>query len=785
MESKVLKGRGPDKSGSADGCDEDELHSEGEVMQGTVTSDALDEATSLLDATLELLESFPDGTILGSPASGDSSSEGEGEGEGREGTADDEVVVLDSVEEEPEVADEEQLESPSETYPEMLTGLLEFLPTLPVSLYRQEGTGDWNYKRITRDFDYVVSALHDEVTKEERFIPARLDAWEKVLEDHIRRRPKGQRLDNEGACASGLGRRVEGLDPKRYDNEGRPFDFTTIVVNFANVGTTFGKKFVGNNNFHWEGVRRCLKALKEEWNFKSCVGIVLENWRALDGFPNSTQVFGVPDDIQAMCDTIEETPRISDAFHKSADDEMTIKCAYRRNCLFLDNDNYRDWQAGLLSFAKAREWLVSCKEIVHMRYYFDQGVGTFELLQGLVARSTSSTTGEKIAAIRRGPPKAKTGAKSTSSRSALSPNLPPAPPAPSAPDSQEQHRVQKALLQQCFAPRETPQPKKPPPMNGRSSQSTTVDLLDDKSETGGGGGGASSSTANVNAHIQGWTPLCAAVSEGTEHVVASLLNQKADPNIPTSFGVVPIFCAVRNWRPRIIRWLLRAGARVSQARGPDGETLEQALREKLGKGPAASKAVYDNWTLLRSLRLNVDDLLLPKDRAALQRWKASQPVDLTKSSHHRHGSHQKRRHRPEGALDVEAATKQRQVSNDPELVDLTQPSVRKRKSAGQVPVQDVEATDLTSRKARSRAPNFSADLLPDPCSEQLGSGSPPLLHESVDDEEEAEKEDTESWANLQSALQEAAKNFKANGNASGRGDAEAEADSTAFSEDGK
>ena len=36
----------------------------------------------------------------------------------------------------------------------------------------------------------------------------------------------------------------------------------------------------------------------------------------------------------------ENTPRWADC--RSADDEVTIKCAYRRNCCILDNDNYKD-----------------------------------------------------------------------------------------------------------------------------------------------------------------------------------------------------------------------------------------------------------------------------------------------------------------------------------------------------------------------------------------------------------------------------------------------------------
>ncbi|CAE7305976.1 CARNS1 [Symbiodinium pilosum] len=82
-----------------------------------------------------------------------------------------------------------------------------------------------------------------------------------------------------------------------------------------------------------------------------------------------------------MCETIEETPRCHARNHQSADDEMTIKCAYRRACRFLDNDNYTDWTTQLQD-DKARTWLQSHKDLAHMRYYFDKGVGTFDVLGG-------------------------------------------------------------------------------------------------------------------------------------------------------------------------------------------------------------------------------------------------------------------------------------------------------------------------------------------------------------------------------------------------------------------
>merc|ERR1712228_15637 len=92
----------------------------------------------------------------------------------------------------------------------------------------------------------------------------------------------------------------------------------------------------------------------------------------------------LPQDIERMCESIEETPRITGSCHSSADDEMTIKCAYRRNCCLLDNDNYRDWLQQLRDEV-IRGWLNKCQDLLQMRYYFDKGLGSFDLIEGNVA----------------------------------------------------------------------------------------------------------------------------------------------------------------------------------------------------------------------------------------------------------------------------------------------------------------------------------------------------------------------------------------------------------------
>jgi len=171
--------------------------------------------------------------------------------------------------------------------------------------------------------------------------------------------------------------------PVLTDNEGRPFDLQRVVVNFANVGSTFGERVLKRNKskvrlFDYEGVRRCVKHLTEKLGL-SVIGVVYENYRAVS--ESGQESWEVPTDIAAMCETIELTPRLSGQQHRSADDEMTIKCAYRRNCYFLDNDNYHDWR-GSLRDENARKWLEECQDSLQMRYYFDTGLGTFDTLDG-------------------------------------------------------------------------------------------------------------------------------------------------------------------------------------------------------------------------------------------------------------------------------------------------------------------------------------------------------------------------------------------------------------------
>eukprot|EP00927_Polykrikos_kofoidii_P068359 TRINITY_DN63737_c0_g1_i1.p1 TRINITY_DN63737_c0_g1~~TRINITY_DN63737_c0_g1_i1.p1 ORF type:complete len:654 (+),score=177.71 TRINITY_DN63737_c0_g1_i1:105-1964(+) len=200
----------------------------------------------------------------------------------------------------------------------------------------------------------------------------------KIDETETKKRP----LQN-GASVPAKKPKTSQPDIVAYDKEGRQYDTKTVIVNMANVGASYGKKVLNRpsekgNLFDWEGVRRCVRHLRNEKGYK-CIGVLNENFTASDC--NSSRKKLMPDDIRRMCESVEEVPRVTGKHHGSVDDEMTIKCAYRRNCRFLDNDNYRDWLQQLRD-EKIRNWLNYCQDFLQMRYFFDSGVGTFDVLEG-------------------------------------------------------------------------------------------------------------------------------------------------------------------------------------------------------------------------------------------------------------------------------------------------------------------------------------------------------------------------------------------------------------------
>jgi len=208
---------------------------------------------------------------------------------------------------------------------------------------------------------------------------------QKVADARDKEGAKKRRGGHQACSATPHGENLDSSTPQEQsqhkDCNGRRWNLQKVVVNFANVGHSYGKKVLnkppGASMFQWEGVRRCVRYLKTEMNLQ-VTGVIHENFLGED---NGVTV-PLPADIKRMCETVEETPRTGQARnHRSADDEMTIKCAYRRVCRFLDNDNYSEWMKQL-SDDKIRSWLQTHKDFAHMRYYFDTGLGSFDVLGG-------------------------------------------------------------------------------------------------------------------------------------------------------------------------------------------------------------------------------------------------------------------------------------------------------------------------------------------------------------------------------------------------------------------
>jgi len=200
----------------------------------------------------------------------------------------------------------------------------------------------------------------------------------------VARSPGLKRLDSGGSPGGVAKRPKHDETLAATDSEGRRYNLRNIVCNFANVGATYACKVLGRDKakgdrlFDWEGVRRCVSHLTNELGLE-VIGVLMENFWAPDN--SKDYKIGIPEDIRQMCSSIEETPKIQGRNHKSADDEMTIKCAYRRNCRFMDNDNYRDWKREMRN-ERVRSWLESSQEILQMRYFFDAELGTFDTLDG-------------------------------------------------------------------------------------------------------------------------------------------------------------------------------------------------------------------------------------------------------------------------------------------------------------------------------------------------------------------------------------------------------------------
>ena len=396
---------------------------------------------------------------------------------------------------------------------------------------------------------------------------------------HVQERPQGTSfgsLHPKVSQHASLGSKVVPDKLPDMDNEGRPFNVKLVVINFANVGAAYGKLFNKDKYlFNWEGVRRCVKELVSR-NFK-IIGVTFQSLEAWDG---DEWVHGTPQDIRSLCESIQETPRISATNQKSADDEVTIKCAYRRNCCILDNDNYKDWHQ-LLRDSKIREWYDFSRDRIHMRYFFDAQAGWFDTLDGNALRGASEEREEKPKKWRN----RRSGPRVEQLQDGAGPGMlcvtPPearrdprelrgaSPPGPSAP-----------LASSVMVPTETGFRKHKGPtitMPSMLSSSANPDAVDLTAEPRL----SRTPASGINTLTAGWTPLCTAAQQGKVQSVAKLLEAGADPNLPNCIGAHPVFYALCNWSLRMFRLLEKHGANLDRARSEKGETLKAYAERKV------------------------------------------------------------------------------------------------------------------------------------------------------------------------------------------------------------
>ncbi|CAE7794777.1 unnamed protein product, partial [Symbiodinium sp. CCMP2592] len=459
------------------------------------------------------------------------------------------------------------------------------------------GTNPADYWSARRGWDVEAIKADIRIACQPRgALPGQRDGTFSTLASAVRARSAGegvqQRSSQEGQTKTGLHPQMErrelhgpqtGRKPALgskvlpdklpdIDNEGRPYNLKLVVVNFNNVGTSFGMIFNGDKEpkYNWEGVRRCVKELARR-GFK-IIGVIYQSWKGWDG---DEIVNVVPQDIRSHCESIQETPRIVGGNQRSADDEMTIKCAYHRNCRLLDNDNYKDWLHTLRK-AEIRNWYSFSQDRIHMKYFFDSEVGFFETLDGNAARGASeepeerrprqaAATDDRICVT---PPE--DGDGPNSKRAALSSALSMGAPAPVLVPTEagiRHHRGPTITM---------------PSANLDPSQ--TVDLTAELAPKR-----LWATKMDVNTCKAGWTPLCTAASQGKVESVKQLLMLGADPNIPNGFGAHPVFYALRNWSLRMFRLLVKHGADVRRARSERGESL-QAYAERKVQQAAESRA---------------------------------------------------------------------------------------------------------------------------------------------------------------------------------------------------
>jgi len=517
-------------------------------------------------------------------------------------------------------ADEE--EDPSDAYPEGLRAIMAADPTVDPGTYWIEGRG-WDLDGINSDSALYVEQPSGPQKRSKGGGKAEatgsVAATAKTAKGKGSDRENGKVKDGKGKNGQwnegkGKGKRwsKSKAQARNVDNEGRPYDLSRVVVNFNNVGNYYGRKLHHIGTFHWEGVRRCVRYLVEEQGMK-VIGVIFENWHGLDDTPGgTTTVLGIPEDIRDMCEQIEETPKINfqeGSKHKSADDEMTIKLAHRRNCRLLDNDNYRDWIQNLKS-RPVREWLQHCQDRLQMKYYFDSGLGCFETLDGNEAIDSSEEHAQPqgrglrkqvipaVNAVTLGnhPSPSNVGASSAASAAHMAaqesgpppaigraiplasvPALPPVRPPVALP-------AEAPLLTTLASTAQSPQGKASRAgLPSRPEPSVVLNPLEER------------------------TPLFEAVHQGHLGKLKALLKAGENTNMPDKHGVNAIYYAVAKRDLEAVRMLKKWCGSVRNARGPNGESLlEIAYRWLREEGPE---------TFSREM---LAELRIPAGAAALQ-----------------------------------------------------------------------------------------------------------------------------------------------------------------------
>lgn len=167
------------------------------------------------------------------------------------------------------------------------------------------------------------------------------------------------------------------------DNDGRPYNWKNVVVNFAGIGAAFVRALRGKDPkkeyrvFDWEGVRLCVRHLTLELGLK-VIGVTSEGLLGPD--KGSTRRLSLPVDIKLMCETIEVADNLSEQHPRYAGRVMTLMVAWQKNCRFISDDiGDRPQQ---LCNSECQSWLRAARRMLLMRFFFDPRLGRFETPDG-------------------------------------------------------------------------------------------------------------------------------------------------------------------------------------------------------------------------------------------------------------------------------------------------------------------------------------------------------------------------------------------------------------------